>query len=124
MFANQHVKPDLAARLLASLERGGTVLAERDYFGSRLSPRGLSPSSAAQRAVMRLWSGTLRMMASIEYASRRGIPELTLESGWRSRDRHARRRAHVGPVMAVAREIAAEAAAGPAGRIEPLPRAR
>ena len=109
MFANQHVKADLATRLLAALERGGTTLAERDYFGARLTPRGLSPSSAAQRAVLRLWSGTLRMMASIEFAARRGIPELTLESGWRSTDRGARVRAHVDLVLAVAHELASEA---------------
>jgi len=114
MFANQHVRADLAGRLLTTLERGGTVLAERDYFGSRLTPPGLSPSSAAQRAVLRLWSGTLRMMASLEYASRRGIPELTLESGWRSSDRNARVRAHVDLVIAVAHELAAEAAASAA----------
>src|SRR5690606_33921311 len=41
MFANEHVREALAARLLEALEAGGTVLADRDYFGARLEPKGL-----------------------------------------------------------------------------------
>ncbi len=106
MFANQHVTGPLADRLLAELVKGGTTLAEKDYFGATLRPRGLSPSSAAARAVMRLWSATLKMMPTGEYAARRGIPELTLESGWRSPDREARVRPHIDLVLAVAHELA------------------
>lgn len=107
MFANAAVPPALATRMLAALEADGTVLAEKDYFGARLRPRGLSPSTAAQRAILRLWSGPpLRMMAANEYAARRGIPELTLESSWRSTDRTARVRAHVDLCLAVLGELA------------------
>lgn len=106
MFANEHVDAPLAERLLAALVKGGTTLAEKDYFGATLRPRGLSPSSPAARAVMRLWAATLRMMPTSEYAARRGLPELTLESGWRSPDRAARVRPHVDLVLAVAHELA------------------
>lgn len=105
MFANQHVEPSLAQRLLTTLEAGGTTLAEKDYFGSRLRPRGLAPSTPAQRFVLRLWAATLGMMAANEYAARRGIPELTLESSWRSPDRAARVRAHVDLTLAVIEEL-------------------
>lgn len=110
-FANSRVPRDRGDRLLAALQRGGTVLAEKDYFGARLRPPGLSPSTPATRALLRLWSGTLRMMAVNEYAARRGIPEITLESGWRSPDRDARLRAHVDLVLALCDELASEAAA-------------
>lgn len=106
MFANRHVEPDVAARMLAALEAGGTKLAEKDYFGARLVPPGLSPSTPAQRAVLRLWAATLGMMAANEYAARRGIPELTLESSWRSTDRSSRVRAHVNLCLAVCSELA------------------
>lgn len=110
MFANQHVTAALADRLLAALVKGGTTLAEKDYFGARLRPAGLSPSSAAARFVMRLWAATLKMMPTGEYAARRGVPELTLESGWRSSDRDARVRPHVDLVLAVAHELARDPA--------------
>ena len=110
MFANQHVSGALADRLLAALVEGGTTLAVKDYFGATLRPAGLSPSSAAARFVMRLWSATLKMMPTGEYAARRGIPELTLESGWRSPDREARVRPHVDLVLAVAHELARDQA--------------
>ena len=107
MFANEHVSAALADRLLAALVEGGTTLADKDYFGATLRPRGLSPSSPAARAVMRLWAATLKMMPTGEFAARRGLPELTLESGWRSPDRDARVRPHVDLVLAVARELSA-----------------
>lgn len=107
MFANERVTSDVAARLLAALERGGTTLATHDYFGSRLRPPGLSPSSPASRAVLALWAGTLGMMATNAFSARRGIPELTLESSWRSTDRAARVRAHVDLCAAVLDELAA-----------------
>lgn len=106
MFANRHVRADLAERLLAALSAGGTVLAEKDYFGARLVPPGLSPSTPAQRAVLRVWAVALGMMAANEYAALSGIPELTLESSWRSTDRSARVRAHVDLCLAVCAELA------------------
>lgn len=107
MFANRHVDAGLASRLLAALEAGGTALAERDYFGLRLRPRGLSASTPLQRAIVGLWSAALSMRTSIDYAARLGIPEITLESSWKSPDRAARVRAHVDLVLALARELAA-----------------
>jgi hypothetical protein len=107
MFANRHVGREVATRLLAALVQGGTTLAETDYFGARLVPPGLSPSTPAQRAVLRVWAATLGMMAANEYAALRGIPELTLESSWKSTDRAARVRAHVDLCVAVCVELAA-----------------
>ena len=106
MFANRHVDGALARRLLAALEAGGTTLATQDYFGLTLKPQGLSASSPTQRAILRLWSATLGMMAVNEYASRRGIPEVTLESSWRSEDRASRVQGHVDLVLALAGELA------------------
>lgn len=106
MFANEHVSAGLAARLLAALEAGGTTLATHDYFGARLRPPGLSPSTRASRAVVSLWAATLGMRATIAYSELRGIPELVLESSWRGTDRAARVRPHVDLCLAVARELA------------------
>lgn len=111
MFANEHVSPERAARLLRALEAGGTVLAKTDYFGARLSPPGLSPSTRATRAVLALWAGTLGMMASNAFSAARGVPELTLESSWRSPDRAARVRAHVDLCLAVLKELGGEVTA-------------
>lgn len=109
MFANRFVTPASAAELLAALARGGTILAERDYFGMRLDPPGLSPSTAAGRAVTKLWAATLGMKASIAFSEDRGIPELVLESSWRLPDEEARVRAHVDLVAAVGRALDAPA---------------
>jgi hypothetical protein len=106
MFANRHVDAALARRLLAALEAGGTTLADKDYFGFTLKPTGLSASTPAQRAILRLWSATLGMMAVNEFASRRGIPEVTLESSWRSPDRAFRVQGHVDLVLELAEELA------------------
>ncbi len=106
MFANAHVSALLAARLLAALEAGGTTLATHDYFGARLRPPGLSPSTATNRAVVGLWALTLGMRATIAYSELRGVPELVLESSWRGEDRAARVRPHVDLCLAVARALA------------------
>src|SRR5262249_44058393 len=104
--ANEHVTASLARELLQALEMGGTTLATHDYFGARLRPPGLAPSTPASRAVIRLWAATLGMRATIAYSELRGIPELVLESSWRSTDRAARVRPHVDLCMAVARSLA------------------
>jgi hypothetical protein len=105
MFANAHVRADLARRLLGTIERRGTALATHDYFGARLSPPGLAPSTPASRAVVRLWAATLGMRATLAFSELRGIPELVLESGWREPDRAARVRPHVELCLAVAAEL-------------------
>jgi hypothetical protein len=106
LFANPHVDPALARRMLAALEAGGTTLATKDYFGLRLDPPGLSASTPVQRRVLRVWEATLKMMAVNAYAAKLGLPELTLESGWRSPDREARVRAHVDLTLALAADLA------------------
>lgn len=105
-FANRFVGAALARTLLDALAAGGTALAERDYFGMRLEPPGLSPSSPANRALMKLWASTLKMKTSIAYAEDRGVPEVLLESSWRLADEAARVRAHVDLVGAVAETLA------------------
>ncbi|MDQ2649706.1 MAG: DUF2817 domain-containing protein [Actinomycetota bacterium] len=106
MFANRHVGDALSRRLLGILEAGGTTLATKDYFGLKLTPPGLSASTPVQRAVLRLWSSTLGMMAVNEWASRLGIPEVTLESSWRSTDHAARVRAHVDLTLGLRDDLA------------------
>jgi len=106
IFANPHVDGALARRLLAALEAGGTTLATKDYFGLRLRPPGLSESTPVQRGILRVWAATLGMMAVNGYAAQQGIPEITLESSWRSPDHAARVRAHVDLVLALRDELA------------------
>ena len=105
MFANPHVDIVLAKRLLAALEAGGTTLATKDYFGLSLRPPGLSASSPVQRTVLRVWEATLKQQAVNAFAAARGIPEVTLESGWRSTDQAARVRAHVDLALALSQEL-------------------
>jgi predicted deacylase len=106
MFANARVDAALARRLLAALTASGTTLATKDYFGLPLRPPGLSASSPFQRGVLRLWEAGFKMQAVNAFAAARGIPEVTLETGWRSDDAAARTRAHVELVLALARELA------------------
>ena len=105
MFANRFVDPGLARALCGALAAGGTALAERDYFGLRLTPPGLSASSRTGRAVTKLWALTLGMKASIAYSEDRAIPEIVLESSWRMPDLQARVRPHVDLVNAVAARL-------------------
>jgi hypothetical protein len=106
MFANACVDGALARRLLAALEAVGTTLATKDYFGLPLRPPGLSASSPFQRGVLRAWEAGFKMQAVNAFAAARGIPEVTLETGWRSSDGAARTRAHVELVLALSRELA------------------
>lgn len=108
VFANRFVGAELARDVLGALAAGGTVLAERDYFGLRLQPAGLSPSSPAVRAVNWVWAKTIGMKATIAFSEDRGIPELVLESSWRLCDEASRVRAHVDLVAAVARALDAD----------------
>jgi succinylglutamate desuccinylase/aspartoacylase family protein len=105
MFTNRFVAEPLARALCDALAEGGTVLAEKDYFGLRLDPPGLSPSSASGRALTSLWAGVLKMKATIAYSEDRRIPEIVLESSWRVADEAARVRPHVDLVAAVAQRI-------------------
>src|SRR5690606_14262548 len=106
MFGNRFVSPALAQALLDALEAGGTTLAERDYFGRRLRPRGWSPLGRAGWALQTLWGWTLGMKATLLYSDDRAIPELALESSWRLPDRAARVRAHVDLVIAAEAALA------------------
>jgi len=106
VFANARCDVEQVKRWLSEIEAKGTTLARKDYFGSMLPSPGLSPSTAASRLVVRLWANTLGMMAANGYCDERGIPELTLESSWKSPDRAARLRAHVDLCMAVVRTLA------------------
>jgi predicted deacylase len=106
MFANACVDGALARRLLAALEACGTTLATKDYFGLPLRPPGLSASSPFQRGVLRAWEAGFKMQAVNAFAAARGIPEVTLETGWRSGDGATRIRAHVELVLALSRELA------------------
>jgi hypothetical protein len=56
--------------------------------------------------VLRVWEATLKMQAVNAFVAARGIPELTLESGWRSPDRAARVRAHVDLTLALVADLA------------------
>lgn len=105
MFANRHVEPRLADRLLAAIEAGGTTLAEEDYLGRTLTPPGLAPTSTMGWLLGLAWSKGLEMMTTGMYADARRIPELTLESSWRLTDRDARVRAHVDLVGALLAEL-------------------
>jgi hypothetical protein len=105
MFANRHVDGALARRLLRILEDGGTTLADKDYFGLRLQPPGLSASTPTQRAVVGTWERVFRMKAVNGWAADHGIPEITLESSWRNPDRAARVRAHVELTLALVAEL-------------------
>ncbi|HUR76857.1 MAG TPA: hypothetical protein VMZ22_02840 [Acidimicrobiales bacterium] len=105
MFANRHVDAALASRLLAALENGGTTLAAKDYFGLPLRPPGLSASTPVQRLILRTWETGFKMRAVNEFAAARGIPEITLETGWRNGDGAARVRAHVDLAAALAQEL-------------------
>lgn len=105
MFANRLVDAGLARTLLDALARGGTALADKDYFGLRLDPPGLSAATRASLGVEWIWARTLGMKATIGYSADRGIPELVLESSWRLPDESTRVRAHVDLVEAVARAL-------------------
>ena len=106
-FANPEVGEERSARLARRLAAAGTPLATRDYFGRVLSPPGVAGPSLAIRALTFAWASLLSMQATQGYASRLGIPELTLESSWRSRDQAARLAAHVAMVLAVVEEVSA-----------------
>jgi hypothetical protein len=106
MFLNRYVDAALAGRLAQAVAAGGSVLAERDYFGRRLDPPGIAPMSRATWLITALWARTLKMKATGMWCDDRGVPEITLESAWRLDDRAARTRAHVDLVSAVIAELA------------------
>ncbi|MFH1812101.1 MAG: DUF2817 domain-containing protein [Pseudomonadota bacterium] len=106
VFSNRLVSPQLAARLVEALARGGTTLASHDYFGRRLEPAGHSPVAGQMYLLSLLWAKLLHMETSALWCEQRGIPELTLESSWRQRDRAARLRPHVDLVRAIVAELA------------------
>jgi predicted deacylase len=105
MFANRFVDAQLGQALCDALAAGGTTLATKDYFGRRLDPPGLAPSSAAARALVNVWGWTLGMKATIAYSEDHGVPEIVLESSWRMKDTAARVRPHVDLVAAVAARL-------------------
>ena len=105
MFANRFVDPALATTLCDALAAGGAVLAEKDYFGLRLRPPGLSPATTTTRAVWSLWALAFGKKATIAYSQDRGVPEIVLESSWWMTDETKRVRPHVDLVAAVAQRL-------------------
>jgi len=106
MFLNRHVDESLAADLARAMAAAGTRLAARDYFGRTLHPAGVAAKGRALMVVEKLWSATLGMKATGVFCEDRGIPEITLESSWRGRERDARIRPHVALVSALAARLA------------------
>lgn len=106
VFVNERVQPGLAEALLDQLAAKGIALATVDYFHAKLPRPGLSPSTVFSRIATRLWAQTLGMMAANAYCASLGIPELTLESSWKSSDRDARVSAHVELCMALLHAMA------------------
>ena len=81
---------------------GGLLLVARvDYFKRKLATPGVAPMSWGYYFLTQLWARGLGMAATATWFDDRGIPEITLESSWRSEDRAARVRAHVDLVAAV-----------------------
>ena len=105
MFTNRAVPDPLAARVLDAVRDGGTELATRDYFGSRLSPPGHSPMGSIGWTLNAAWAATLQMMSTCMWFGEQGIPESTLESSWRHEQREARVRGHVDLALAVIRAL-------------------
>lgn len=101
LFTNGLVDAQLGSELLAEMERGGTELADRDYFGRRLNPPGYAPLTPTMTVLNVLWASTLGMMATGMWARERGIPEITIESSWRATDPSLRISGHVSLVRAV-----------------------
>jgi Succinylglutamate desuccinylase / Aspartoacylase family len=105
LFANRRVHEDVATRLLTRIASAGVELADEDYFGRHLDTPGYAPMTPSMWRLSMLWAKTLGMMATGVWADRLGVPEITLESSWRSRDADARIAAHVALVLGALDEL-------------------
>lgn len=101
IFANRHVSEDAAHTVLQHMEHGGTLMAPKDYFGRKLRPAGYAPSGRGASALNYLWGRVLKMMTMAGYAEKHGLPEITLETPWRSADRDGRMATHVQVIQGV-----------------------
>ncbi|MCX7807518.1 MAG: DUF2817 domain-containing protein [Deltaproteobacteria bacterium] len=105
MFANACVPATLALALVEALQRAHVELAERDYFGRRLDPPGLAVATWPSQALVAAWARYFHMMTVHEYAARRGIPEITLETSWRSGEWYNRILPHVELVLELLKQL-------------------
>jgi len=95
IFTNRLVSTDAAHEVLRHMQQGGTDMAKKDYFGRTLKPRGYAPTGPIGAGLNFLWIKLLGMMTMAAYAEVNGLPEVTLETPWRSADRDGRINTHV-----------------------------
>ncbi len=101
IFANRLVTSDAAHTVLRHMQEGGAVMAPKDYFGRKLKPKGYAPTGRVAWGLNYLWVKFLGMMTMAAYAEFNGLPEITLETPWRSADRERRINTYVSVIKGV-----------------------
>ena len=77
-----HLFPELAAKILASVEEQGIELAIKDYLGRTLAAPGQSSVTGALKMLKNL----IAVQSLGDYVAPKGIVEITTESEWGSDD--------------------------------------
>lgn len=91
IHSNEYLKDALLLQLLKDTKEKGIQLATKDYLEQELPLSGNSKISGG----LKLLNKILRVQALGDYASQKGIMEITTESGWNSNDRFQRVNSHV-----------------------------
>jgi len=91
IHSNKHLKDPLLFQLLEDTQEKGIVLSTEDYFGRELKVAGNSKINGG----LKFLKNIARVQALGDYASKRGMIEITTESGWNSQDTFQRVNSHV-----------------------------
>jgi len=91
IHSNKYLEDELLFKLLEDTEKNGIKLSTEDYLGQELKVRGNSKIKGHLKFLKNL----VQVQALGDYASKRGIIEITTESGWNSQDTFQRVNSHV-----------------------------
>ena len=91
IHSNKHLEDKVLFQMLKDTERLGIVLATEDYLGQKLKV----PGNSKIKGHLKFLKNLVQVQALGDYASKRGIIEITTESGWNSQDTFQRVNSHV-----------------------------
>lgn len=91
IHSNKYLNDELLVKMLQETEEKGIQLSTKDYLGRELPMAGNSKITGS----LKLLNKILQVQALGDYATDKGIVEITTESGWNTKDRFQRVNSHV-----------------------------
>lgn len=105
IYCNKFVNEKIALKVLKNAKNCGVKLAPRNYFGMKLNIPGYYSLTGLTYFFMILSSWFLGLETEGFYVSKQGIPNVTIETPWRSKSKKGRINAQLSIIKGLIKEL-------------------